>query len=64
MNDEWAVSELNQKFRTDKFAVLPEPVSAWKGESDFDVRDVKKKGWYEKKVGKLSTSKDDGRFIK
>jgi len=31
---------------------------------EFDIRDVEKKGWLEKNVRKLSTSKDDGRFIK
>jgi len=31
---------------------------------EFDIRNVKKKGWLEKNVSKLSTSKDDGRFIK
>lgn len=31
---------------------------------EFDIRKVKKKGWLEKNVSKLSTSKDDGRFIK
>ena len=31
---------------------------------EFDIRDAKKKGWLEKNVNKLSTSKDDGRFIK
>lgn len=31
---------------------------------EFDVRDVIKKGWLENNVNKLSTSKDDGRFIK
>ena len=31
---------------------------------EFDVRDITKKGWLEKNVNKLSTSKDDGRFIK
>jgi tRNA-Thr(GGU) m(6)t(6)A37 methyltransferase TsaA len=31
---------------------------------EFDVRYVKKKGWLEKNLIKLSTSKDDGRFIK
>ncbi|MCD4770772.1 MAG: tRNA (N6-threonylcarbamoyladenosine(37)-N6)-methyltransferase TrmO [Bacteroidales bacterium] len=31
---------------------------------EFDIRDVKKKGWLEKNVNKLSISKDDGRFIK
>jgi len=31
---------------------------------EFDIRDAKKKGWLEKNVSKLSTSKDDGRFIK
>jgi len=31
---------------------------------EFDVRDVEKIGWLEKNVGKLSTSKDDGRFVK
>ena len=29
---------------------------------EFDVREVNKTGWLEKKVHKLSTSKDDGRF--
>ncbi len=32
--------------------------------SEFDYRDVTKNGWYEKKVNKLPTSKDDGRFVK
>ena len=31
---------------------------------EFDVRDIKKKGWLEKNVSKLSTSKDNGRFLK
>jgi len=31
---------------------------------EFDIREVKKIGWLEKNVHKLSTSKDDGRFIK
>ncbi len=31
---------------------------------EFDVREVEKIGWLEKNVHKLSTSKDDGRFIK
>ncbi len=31
---------------------------------EFDVRKVEKIGWLEKNVHKLSTSKDDGRFIK
>ncbi len=31
---------------------------------EFDIRDAKKKGWLEKNVNKLPTSKDDGRFIK
>ena len=31
---------------------------------EFDMRDVKKIGWLEKNVHKLSISKDDGRFIK
>ncbi len=31
---------------------------------EFDIRDVKKKGWLKNNVNKLSTSKDDGRFIK
>lgn len=31
---------------------------------EFDIREVKKIGWLEKYVHKLSTSKDDGRFIK
>lgn len=31
---------------------------------EFDVRDVTKKGWLEKNVSKLSTSEDNGRFIK
>ena len=30
---------------------------------EFDIRDAKKKGWLEKNVSKLPTSKDDGRFI-
>jgi tRNA-Thr(GGU) m(6)t(6)A37 methyltransferase TsaA len=29
---------------------------------EFDTRVVKKKGWIEKNVNRLSTSKDDGRF--
>ncbi|MBA7502702.1 tRNA (adenine(37)-N6)-methyltransferase [subsurface metagenome] len=29
---------------------------------EFDIRKVEKIGWLEKKVHKLSTSKDDGRF--
>ena len=29
---------------------------------EFDIRDAKKKGWLEKNVSKLTTSKDDGRF--
>ena len=29
---------------------------------EFDIREVEKIGWLEKKVHKLSTSKDDGRF--
>ena len=31
---------------------------------EFDRREVEKIGWLEKKVHKLSASKDDGRFIK
>lgn len=31
---------------------------------EFDIRDAKKKGWLEKNISKLPTSKDDGRFIK
>lgn len=31
---------------------------------EFDAREVDKIGWLEKSVYKLSTSKDDGRFIK
>jgi len=31
---------------------------------EFDVRKVDKIGWLEKKVHKLSTSKDNGRFVK
>ncbi len=31
---------------------------------EFDIREVKKTGWLEKNVHKLSTSKDDGRFTK
>ena len=31
---------------------------------EFDVRDVAKTGWLEKNLHKLSTSKDDARFIK
>jgi len=30
---------------------------------EFDIRDAKKKGWLEKNVSKLPTSRDDGRFI-
>ena len=30
----------------------------------FDTREVEKTGWLDKNVGKLSASKDDGRFIK
>lgn len=30
---------------------------------EFDIRDAKKKGWLEKNISKLPTSKDDGRFI-
>ena len=30
---------------------------------EFDVREVERIGWLEKNVHKLSTSKDDGRFI-
>ncbi len=30
---------------------------------EFDIRDAEKKGWLEKNVSKLPTSKDDGRFI-
>jgi tRNA-Thr(GGU) m(6)t(6)A37 methyltransferase TsaA len=29
---------------------------------DFDSREVKRKGWLEKNIIKLSTTKDDGRF--
>ncbi len=29
---------------------------------EFDIREAEKTGWLEKKVHKLSTSKDDGRF--
>ena len=31
---------------------------------EFDIREAKKSGWLEKNIDKLSTSKDDGRFIK
>jgi tRNA (Thr-GGU) A37 N-methylase len=31
---------------------------------EFDIREVEKIGWLEKKVGKVSTAKDDGRFTK
>ena len=31
---------------------------------EFDVRDVTKKGWLETNVSRLSTSEDNGRFIK
>jgi tRNA-Thr(GGU) m(6)t(6)A37 methyltransferase TsaA len=31
---------------------------------EFDIREVEKIGWLEKKVSKLSTSKDDERFTK
>ena len=30
---------------------------------EFDIRNVKRNGWLEKKIQKLSTSKDDGRFM-
>jgi len=31
---------------------------------EFDIREVKRVGWLEKNVHKLSTSKDDERFVK
>jgi len=31
---------------------------------EFDIREVKKSGWLDKNVHKLSSSKDDGRFTK
>jgi len=31
---------------------------------EFDIREAKKRGWLEKNIDKLLTSKDDGRFIK
>ena len=31
---------------------------------EFDIREVKRVGWLEKNVRKLSISKDDGRFVK
>jgi len=31
---------------------------------EFDIREVEKIGWLEKKVRKLPTSKDNGRFTK
>lgn len=31
---------------------------------EFDIRETEKRGWLEKNIHKLSTSKDDGRFIK
>ena len=31
---------------------------------EIDMREVQKKGWLEKNVSKISTLKDDGRFIK
>ncbi|MBW2359200.1 MAG: SAM-dependent methyltransferase, partial [Deltaproteobacteria bacterium] len=31
---------------------------------EFDIRDVENIGWLEKKVHRLSESKDDGRFRK
>ncbi len=31
---------------------------------EFDMREAKKIGWLEKNISKLSTLKDDGRFIK
>ena len=31
---------------------------------EFDIREVEKTGWLEKKVYKLASSKDDGRFTK
>ena len=30
---------------------------------EFDPRDVEKRGWLEKNVAKVKTSKDDGRFV-
>ena len=30
----------------------------------FDIREVKKIGWLERNIHKLSTSKDDGRFLR
>jgi tRNA-Thr(GGU) m(6)t(6)A37 methyltransferase TsaA len=30
---------------------------------EFDPRDVEKRGWLEKNVGKVSSSQDDGRFV-
>jgi len=31
---------------------------------EFDIREAEKRGWLERNVHKLSTSKDDGRFTK
>ncbi len=31
---------------------------------EFDIRETEKRGWLEKNIDKLLTSKDDGRFIK
>ena len=31
---------------------------------EFDIREVEKIGWLEKRVDKLPTAKDDGRFTK
>lgn len=38
LNDEEAVEELNRRFRTEKFVVLPEPISIWESYPEFDVR--------------------------
>ncbi len=32
--------------------------------AEFDVREVAKNGWFENKVHKLSSTRDDGRFVK
>ncbi|MCB2206967.1 MAG: tRNA (N6-threonylcarbamoyladenosine(37)-N6)-methyltransferase TrmO [Bacteroidetes bacterium] len=32
--------------------------------AEFDIRDATKKGWLEKSINKISTSKEDERFIK
>lgn len=42
LDDEWAVNELNARFQTNKFKVLPEPVSSWVAEPGYQVREAYK----------------------